>query len=646
MYSYVGRRPKPLDRQHLKVTPELPYPLPLSLQELCLLEVINDVDSYPVELLASLPRWLRCRLLSNLPAVDLCRLDSTAVARGVNTINIWKTRCVKEPKGVRNRSLPLYDISESSHQLFKTLFQLNIQGNQGTIGFCKNLKEEMTIAFEDLKKATHHRIKTVLSNKETYLLEITSNALSYLSRSELETIAHKLFSIRGDLLLHDLDANQRRLTDGQTIWNIQGNSLAISTCNNKPESTAVHVPADMIVNNEEIQLTPHRFIPICDTTNPLAVVLLLINTGTLKPSSVNLNVGPGGIQLEVRDNLLLRQIIIDSGSNPSSDCIDAMSILKFFLENIVILRLQSHSFTYIGVLISVLDAVTVRGNESQLKSLFCCLPNVYGEVIQPFTSLFSLPNFQLLHLDLDEVANPQMLIKLLQGFMIAPCFHSQQLVIDITCTGGFASPFFLTERWLASLDMGGATVPKCAHQHKTLRMSSPHLMEHMLQFLLLLPSIRLTELVLDSHNNSYVHLCACHPDIQVAKLRLVLNFHSRAKDSHILVATIKDDLISLLNKPNLQEIFIAGKWEGFSEAKLGLLLGLDGHPSHLKTIVFDVKGYSEEELKALWTTIFTFKQLRKLDIILGSSFRADLSGKFYRSAIYDSWTQLATRQYY
>jgi hypothetical protein len=62
--------------------------------------------------------------------------------------------------------------------------------------------------------------------------------------------------------------------------------------------------------------------------------------------------------------------------------------------------------------------------------------------------------------------------------MIAQCSHSQQLVIDITCTGGFALPFFLNESWLASLDMGGAIVPQCALQHKTLRMSSPHLMNH------------------------------------------------------------------------------------------------------------------------------------------------------------------------
>ena len=64
-------------------------PLPLSLQDLCLVVVINDLDSYPVELLASLPHWLRYHLLNNLPVLDLCRLDHTPIARGINVDEIW-----------------------------------------------------------------------------------------------------------------------------------------------------------------------------------------------------------------------------------------------------------------------------------------------------------------------------------------------------------------------------------------------------------------------------------------------------------------------------------------------------------------------------------------------------------------------------
>ena len=66
--------------------------LPLPLQDLCLLEVINDVDSFPVELLSSLPQWLRYRLLDNLPVLDLCRLEHSPVARGIDLDKLWDAR--------------------------------------------------------------------------------------------------------------------------------------------------------------------------------------------------------------------------------------------------------------------------------------------------------------------------------------------------------------------------------------------------------------------------------------------------------------------------------------------------------------------------------------------------------------------------
>ena len=45
--------------------------LPFYLQDLCLLVVINDLGSYSTELLASLPYWLRHRLLdASLPSIS------------------------------------------------------------------------------------------------------------------------------------------------------------------------------------------------------------------------------------------------------------------------------------------------------------------------------------------------------------------------------------------------------------------------------------------------------------------------------------------------------------------------------------------------------------------------------------------------
>ena len=66
--------------------------LPLSPQDLCLLVVINDLDVYPVSLLASLPCWFRHRLPRNLPLIDLCLPDHSPVARGIDINEIWKNR--------------------------------------------------------------------------------------------------------------------------------------------------------------------------------------------------------------------------------------------------------------------------------------------------------------------------------------------------------------------------------------------------------------------------------------------------------------------------------------------------------------------------------------------------------------------------
>ena len=64
--------------------------LPFRLQEFCLIAIINELSSYPMESLAMLPRHLRYQLLSNLPNYDLNRVDSTPVAEGIDTERIWR----------------------------------------------------------------------------------------------------------------------------------------------------------------------------------------------------------------------------------------------------------------------------------------------------------------------------------------------------------------------------------------------------------------------------------------------------------------------------------------------------------------------------------------------------------------------------
>ena len=102
-------------------------PLPFFLQDLCLLVVINELDCYPTELLAALPYWLRCRILNNVPALDLSRLEVTHVAIGVDTDTIWKSRLKADQFDTRRSTVT---ISRQSDHVDSTEspspFQLNV----------------------------------------------------------------------------------------------------------------------------------------------------------------------------------------------------------------------------------------------------------------------------------------------------------------------------------------------------------------------------------------------------------------------------------------------------------------------------------------------------------------------------------------
>ena len=95
---------------------EICCPLPFYLQDLCLLVIINELDCYPTELLTSLPYWLRYRILNNVPALDLARLEHTSVANGINTAEIWKSReKTNNPQAQRNLGLVDADRTETPY---------------------------------------------------------------------------------------------------------------------------------------------------------------------------------------------------------------------------------------------------------------------------------------------------------------------------------------------------------------------------------------------------------------------------------------------------------------------------------------------------------------------------------------------------
>ena len=117
---------------------EICCPLPLMLQDLCLLVVVNDINSYPIELLASLPRWFRSSLLAALPALQLFGLESSPIAEGVDVEEIWKARAKNGWPGVTGMpstfSHRLHHVS-LPHATKKPNFQLDIDNASGRLSY-------------------------------------------------------------------------------------------------------------------------------------------------------------------------------------------------------------------------------------------------------------------------------------------------------------------------------------------------------------------------------------------------------------------------------------------------------------------------------------------------------------------------------
>ena len=164
---------------------------PLPLQDLCLLEAINDLDSYPVELLSSLPYWLHYRLLNNLPVLDLCRLDHTPIARGVDIDEIWTARVESEPE-IKSSFLSRGS-SVTWPAFVKDLFQMNLyQSNSSKederVARIAALKKEMETAFQGL-----YDKKKFTKSKEEYLMKLTAHALSC---QDIREVAHHVACLR------------------------------------------------------------------------------------------------------------------------------------------------------------------------------------------------------------------------------------------------------------------------------------------------------------------------------------------------------------------------------------------------------------------------------------------------------------------
>ena len=637
---------------------EVCCPLPLPLQDLCLLVIVSDLNTHQVDLLASLPRWFRQCLLYVLPALDLGRLEHTAIAAGLDVEPIWNCKWKEtalDPVFPRqtlsgNPWRSIYTVhntlqaplSRSSGSGNSFAFQLNVSKTDKKL---PGLMEEVNVALKNVKQRPEGKAS---------LLTIASDILTKYPDIDINEMIQKLISVRGDLVFSSLQASAihepcQTSQCGQRVWKKQATALAVNV--KSLEDYSIHPPrhqrtsfwsrnlrgpcaSTKMVDNT--YLTPHRLLPILYRYNPLELLSLLATDCGLQPSTAYLHID--SICKMLLSELCSERLALDCNCSHASD--SYTSVLNHFLEKVIVLGLCCDSYSHISIVVGFIDGVATNREKCQLKHLICAMPNLYLDALNSLSAVFSLPSFCQLTLEVNEL-NPMMLCKLLQEFMTTPCSHTQKLMIRTRKELLSSLPKSLKENQVATMKGNTrAPLPFGSAQHKELQLSSQKEYTLILQIILQLPSIRLKEIVLDNLDDypDYLHLCAIHPDLHTTKLtidlsRIQLGCFSTSRQS---------DLITLFQMTSLQEIYIYGNWGTDEHVKLGLVNGLRSRnrsfPLTQLALMLEINNsYKMSDLQTLCDAIFSLPQLENFELVLGEEFGKMFRQPSYEQLLHRSW---------
>ena len=485
-------------------------PLPFPLQDLCLLVIISDLDCHPTDLLASLLRWLRHRLLNGLSAIDLARLESTPVADGIDVNTLWKRHnkpLNKSTTGITrstaqlslSRYIPMSGSGSYSTSTTES-FQLTIcKVDDGLSTHSAHKK----VLMEDIKPALKDIEQKKISEGKDNLLAFISDILINVPKIDLTTMIQKLISIDGELMFSNLLSGSMHQACRQSdlcrrgLWKKQATALAVNVkfeftknplqVKFRPLASLLGVTLD---SAQGIQLTPHRSLPVMYNFDPLEVLSLLTRDCNLQPASAYIHID--SISESFLHSMCSERLALDCGTGVSSNSSNCTSIINHILGKIAVLRLRCDSYSYIEVMKGMIDAATA---DCQLQLLVCTLPNLFLDLVKPLSNLFSLQNFNQLLLEVDDI-HLLMLNQLLNEFMAVSCAHVHKLTILVK--KGIVLPTLLKENQLAGRCKGGSQVAStsCSSELKVLRFSSEKESTQSLYLILQLPTIRLKNITL------------------------------------------------------------------------------------------------------------------------------------------------------
>ena len=332
--------------------------LPFRLEDLCLITIINELDSYPIELLAMLPCHLRYRLLSNIPNLDLNRLDHTPVAQGIDTEELWKTAI----------GSPLFNLMVSRRIdydfVLATPFVTDDDLEPNIVAAMKEKSPKelyfLTLVWNILIDIGSMPPQPIIESYLDYHPEnVYTEALDGLAAIRSHNFLVQLpgatkwkelpecrDSVKGR---SDYDEYESATLDGyRRMWRKQATPLA------KCKRYGMGIGYDT-----HVVLIPQRLLPIHRSSGPLEVLNHLVIGCGIQP----LNLSIDADYLYRADSNLKTLYHADTADQSYH------LFLKTFLSKVVILELTNIDTAHVDTLRYVFESVVRSGNDSSLKAL-------------------------------------------------------------------------------------------------------------------------------------------------------------------------------------------------------------------------------------------------------------------------------------
>ena len=520
--------------------------IPLALEDCCLAWLISDLEHYPPELLALLPLRLRCRLLANVPVLDLCQLEHTSVAEGVDLEAIWELRCtpwVEDGAALKQRTTNLVRYIDLSSLSWR-------------------------------ERYLHAVANTILNNslvhRQKFLCRSGSEIRSYFIDSQYYTVvADWLISLKGYQFLNEGG-------DLQSSYDWQ--NLASSFLFFEAES-----------GNSYDRLTPPRYVPYKSgsITRPSdeELITLLLRNCHFKPkcllvmslrytvSELLLQHEACGIlkeflneveelQLYAPDKLPnLPVVLFQSMFSGTSPC--KLRTLQVFLRHTFSSGLSEQDREeFQKSMVRIIADVTKQ--QYFLETIFLNFRGRFSDTVfasSEFTALAaSLTSFvacpQFRTLDICRFPAPaDVVADILSAFLVSPCSHQQTLKLPRLTTQPSSQQLLPA----TPCPVGTTPVPDAGVEYKELylhqQLRTDESYVHICKTFFAFPKIRLRFLDVgcfetrDHHYVNTLHMAAQHPDIQVKSLSIRLRCETKE-----VFPTLRDDMRALLQIPTLTNL--------------------------------------------------------------------------------------------